>query len=506
MPLHESSVNFQNLIRDLAEMYTFEVSEVVVVELVANALDASASQIIINFDPENKFLTVQDNGAGMTASQFNEYHDFAAGLKTRGTGIGFAGVGAKISFNIANRVITETKSISFKGASNWYLESKKKLVWEDIQTNLIENGTIVKVFFKKESNLAYETTEDIIKLLKRYYLPLFDAKFIDLYNNLGYYSLNLKFIVNDYKIEPSDIINELKLTEVHKFVPKRAGKRIGLGLFGLANLEYPLGENLCGVLHCTHGKVIKADFFNQFPGVLGPKIFGLVEIPGFINFLTTAKTDFIRERGKYKQFEALYNPIRQEFKDWLFKVGVQPLEVTDIDEAKKLEKELTKILDDVPELSEFLGFRGPKNVLRREEAGSILGEVIEGTQQTFPIGEGKIKGRQGIVDIGDASGEAVIEGEEGVEKAEPITRIAKRGPKISFSSNPDRSDLAWVEGNAVIINSAHPSYDKIRSNYLGRRVHCLFAIGAAVQRFMAGPESQQNLMFIDRLMAAWGKK
>lgn len=264
-------------------------------------------------------------------------------------------------------------------------------------------------------------------------------------------------------------------------------------------------QNLCGVLHSTHGKVIKSDFFNQFPSVLRPKIFGLVEIPRFIDFLTTAKTDFIREQGKYKQFEALYNPIWQEFKDWLFKVGVQPLEVTDIDEAKKLEKELTKILDDVPELSEFLGFRGPKDVVREGEAGSILGNVVEGIQKTFPYGEGHKKGGEGIVDVGKETGEAIAQDKEGREKAEAITRTAKRGPKISFASNPDRTDLAWVDGNAIIINSGHQSYDKIQSNYQGRRIHCLFAIWTAVQRFMAGSESQQDLMFIDRLMSAWGK-
>ena len=37
MAVHESSVNFQNLIRDLAEMYPFDISEVVVVELLIPA-------------------------------------------------------------------------------------------------------------------------------------------------------------------------------------------------------------------------------------------------------------------------------------------------------------------------------------------------------------------------------------------------------------------------------------------------------------------------------------
>ena len=110
MATHDCSVNFENLIRDLADMYPFEVGTVVLVELVANALDSKASKISIDFDSRTKVLIVTDNGTGMTASNFDQYHDFAAGLKTRGMGIGFAGVGAKISFNIATRVITETRS------------------------------------------------------------------------------------------------------------------------------------------------------------------------------------------------------------------------------------------------------------------------------------------------------------------------------------------------------------------------------------------------------------
>jgi len=102
MAIHESSINFQNLIRDLAEMYPFDVTEIVVVELIANSLDAKASRILINFDHRRKVLVIEDNGTGMNRSQFDEYHDFAAGLKVRGTGIGFAGLGAKISFNIAS--------------------------------------------------------------------------------------------------------------------------------------------------------------------------------------------------------------------------------------------------------------------------------------------------------------------------------------------------------------------------------------------------------------------
>jgi hypothetical protein len=43
MPLHESNVNFRNLIRDLTDMYIYDVAEVVIIELVVNALDAGAT-------------------------------------------------------------------------------------------------------------------------------------------------------------------------------------------------------------------------------------------------------------------------------------------------------------------------------------------------------------------------------------------------------------------------------------------------------------------------------
>ena len=104
---HESTVNFRNLIRDLADMYPQEVDEVVVVELIANA--PKAKRISIDYSRATNILTITDDGQGMDEAQA-QYHDFAAGLKTRGSGIGFAGVGAKISFNVANRVVTETKS------------------------------------------------------------------------------------------------------------------------------------------------------------------------------------------------------------------------------------------------------------------------------------------------------------------------------------------------------------------------------------------------------------
>jgi hypothetical protein len=508
MAAHESSINYQNLIKDLAEMYPFDVGEVIIVELVANALDAKATTIGIEYDVQQKTLVVSDNGEGMKKPQFDEYHDFAAGLKTRGTGIGFAGVGAKISFNIAKKVVTQTKNKSFSGGSNWYLASKKKLVWEDIEPDqIIEYGTRVEVHFKPDATLPFANTEDIVMLLKKHYMPLMDKQFLDLYETLGIYPGSLKLMVNGKQIDTGNIEKDLGAEKLRIFFPKKAGKRIGYGYFFLSESEYPLGADLSGVLLCTHGKVVKADFFNQFPGILGPKIFGIVEIPEFISFLTTAKTDFMRGKGRNKEFERLYDPIRREFKDWLAELGVQSTEMSNDEEAGKLERELKKLVDELPELADFFGFRSPKQTLQETVKSDILGDMIEGAEGTFPIGSGNTNGNAGPLDVGDEPEKALVESEQtGATPVTPISRTAKKGPKIAFAALKDRIDIAWMDGNHVIINSGHPSYNKVKSDNLARRTHCFFAIGTAIQRFLIEQEQADSMLFVDRLMAAWGKK
>ena len=508
MDRHESSVNFQNLIRDLAEMYPQEVAEVVIVELIANSLDAGATRISIDYNLTQKTLIVADNGQGMDAAQFDQYHDFAAGLKTRGTGIGFAGVGAKISFNIADRVITETVGRRFKGGSDWYMESNKKLVWDEIRpAHLSDNGTRVEVRFRHDITPSYTTRRDLVTLLQRNYLPLLDVDFLKLYEHLGIYSNTFRFIINGEEVSPGNVAEEFIQGKIKKFFPERGGKMVGFGVLGLAEFDYPLGQDICGVLLCTHGKVIKADLFNQFPGTFGPRLFGLVEIRDLVNFLTTSKTDFIRGRGRLREFERLYDPVRQEFKTWLGELGVQQPETGDSDEAARLEREIRQLSEQIPELSEFFGFRSRVSVLQHDRDGETNANIYQGADITFPDGDGTGGKTSGPLEPGDERGESLVENQgNGTTRATPISRRARQGPMITFDSRADRIDLAWVDGNSVVINSGHPSYRKANANPTARRIHSLFAIASAVQRFNTSEDAIDDIMFMDRMMAAWGEK
>ena len=165
------------------------------------------------------------------------------------------------------------------------------------------------------------------------------------------------------------------------------------------------------------------------------------------------------------------------------------------------------ILDDVPELADFFGFRTPKNSLGETNEGPVSASFQDGLQATFPQGTGQAGDGDSPPDMGEDEGLVLIpEDKTGTTKATPISRSSKRGPKIAFREAPEKDELAWVEGNAIVINTAHPCYDKIRSNSLSKNLHNFYAIATAVQRFLGSSDDNWDYMFIDRMMAAWGKK
>lgn len=507
MTSHTSNVNFKNLIQDLADMYPFPIPEAVLTELIANALDAKSKIIKINFDPKRSILIVEDYGSGMVKTQFDEYHDFAARLKTRGSGIGFAGLGAKISFNASTRVITETWSKKFKGGSDWYLESPKKLVWEDIKElkYLDHIGTRVEVFFNPNSEIRHYNEQEFKLSIIRHFLPLFDNEFSKIYDALDMYK-DINFYINDRLIDKFNLEKEFNFEKIKRFVIKSGKKRFGFGAFGLSSKEYPLDENSAGIGLSVYGKIVKFDFMNQYLGEISPKIFGIAEIPPLVKFLNTSKTGFIRHRTTAKEFSRYYESIRYEFKEWLKEIGIKSVGTIGTEDAIKLEQELKKLVNELPELNQLFGLAAKRPSLVSNPKGEIDAEITEGAEITFPDGEGEDKGGEGILDPGASEGTALISSKNGGEKSTPISRKKRRGIRISFIDLPDRNELGWVEGNVVIINSAHPSYLKVNKNNLARKLHNIFSIAVSLDKELKEQEIIEiSDSYINRLMSAWGK-
>jgi len=501
-------------------MYPYSIPEVIITELVANSLDARSELIDISYNYDKKQLVVEDNGLGMSRKQFNEYHDFVAGLKPKGTGIGFAGLGAKISFNIASRVLTETWGSKFKGISNWYLKSQKELVWKELkELNLLKHaGTRVEVYFNSKKGPDFCSHLDLEKILLRHFLPLFDKKFLEIYNTLGFYSENLRFKINGTVIEPFNLEEKFNLGKVKKIFFESRGKRYSYGLFGIASKDSVMGEDASGIGLSVYGKLIQFDFFGQFPGDLGPKIFGIVEVPPFIKFLNTSKTTFIKSRGSLKKFNKFYDPIREQFKEWLKEIGIKPIEAINTEEAMRLEKELKKIIVQIPEISQLFGLKSKVNVTVNDPVGDVKAALEEGVKKTFPDEEsqrkagdleeekanGNLEKSPGISDIGDELGSRLEENIKGQNRASPITRKRKAGVRVSFADRPDRNELAWLERDIIVINNAHSSYRKIKRNNLSRKIHNLFAIAVASNREMQQQGIlKENEFFVDEIMSKW---
>jgi len=75
-------------------------------------------------------VVVVDDGCGMSRRELARYHDLAASTKTRGEGIGFAGVGIKLGLLVAEAVLTETRRGSVHVATRWHLASRQKAPWQ----------------------------------------------------------------------------------------------------------------------------------------------------------------------------------------------------------------------------------------------------------------------------------------------------------------------------------------------------------------------------------------
>jgi HSP90 family molecular chaperone len=125
----ETRVDLLHLLEDLRDAYPGATEETILTEIVANALDSGASAITITVDPAAPALTIVDDGAGMRRRELARYHDIASSTKARGAGIGFAGVGIKLSLLLCHEVDTETRRGKNHVATRWHLASRHKAPW-----------------------------------------------------------------------------------------------------------------------------------------------------------------------------------------------------------------------------------------------------------------------------------------------------------------------------------------------------------------------------------------
>jgi len=120
----ETRVDLLHLLEDLRDAYPGALEETILTEIVANSLDSGARRIRLAADAATAGLVVVDDGSGMRRRELARYHDIASSAKTRGQGIGFAGVGIKLGLLVCEEVLTETRRGKTHVATRWHLASR----------------------------------------------------------------------------------------------------------------------------------------------------------------------------------------------------------------------------------------------------------------------------------------------------------------------------------------------------------------------------------------------
>ncbi|MCB2141287.1 ATP-binding protein [bacterium] len=443
-----SKVNFKKVIEDLRNQFPYGSLTAFVVESLANSIDAEANRIDIFVGKDT--IKILDNGHGMTEEQFIEYHNLASLTKTRGGGIGFAGVGAKIYLDHVYSIYTETKSKKYNSATKWAFHGAIPRYTKEHPQNRVthETGTYVEIKIKNSNDIKKLSPNFVISIIRNHYNAVL----------LGYYG-EKQIIVNNNPVQPFTVSQ--KDIEIEKeFQIKVRSKKIATGY--MIKSKKDVKEEFQGPQIVVHGKTITDWWFRQYP-TYAKHFTGIIRADFLIDIVTTSKSDFDRSTTLWKRFN---RQVAKALGTWLDEIGAKaklPEPSNDLDSlSQKIEKNINKLLDK-PEFSEIanklyqnLRYR---NVSIKNDSGEYKGIEENGGQ--------KVSGTFGSLDLGEGvltSGPdellGIKENDQGEIPVKKVRRRAKSGIKISYVENPDELSEAWIDYSTqtITINQGHPSW------------------------------------------------
>lgn len=488
--MHETKVNLKHLLEDIRDSYTISLEEIIVVELIANALDSGASRLDFFVNKNNRQFAIMDNGQGMRRPLIPQYHNIAATTKIRGRGIGFAGIGAKLSLLISDSVITETKGgYGSRCATQWYLKNETTAPWKYIPFSgrvPYSRGTAVALALPQD-NLPLLTPDFLAKTIYHHYYPLFHWP---LFNAIlkHIYKKGVEFFINQKRIT-APAIKSFKPEVFQIRLGGRSRKLVGMGY--LAKTEVPAKLLFPGLGISTYGKVIKSGW--EWIG-LGPRqdwqIYGLVEVPALAEILTTNKMDFLKDTNSLRKYYRFRKVIQEAVLPVLANFGEQVFSSSQKQEFRSLTNQieiaLRSVLGSFPELVPLLGIRHlRKTGLSFSSPDEPLVGIIDKNDLTVEIPKPKEK---------KSTKESLM------KKKKP----KKKGPRLSigFEEREQNSALARMVEDKIWINTAHPAYLKAQ-NQGYEKYHILFCVGWSLSSFLEDNRSPQA--FIDAFLASWGQ-
>jgi hypothetical protein len=514
----ETRVDLQHLLEDLRDAYPGSIEETILTEIMANSLDSGATRIVFDADPAQRTLTGVDNGSGMQRRDLARYHNIASSSKTRGEGIGFAGVGIKLGLLVCNLVLTETRRGKTHIASAWHMSSRHRAPWKWVTPlGLIsERGTAVRLTL--DNALSPLLDPGFLEMtLRRHFQPLLDPNFDDFM--LGHYPKGIAIEVNGRTMDKQ----HWRAAESAPLEIRLMRRRKPSALGYLIRDDFPLAEERRGLAISTYGKVIRRgwDWLGMTP-TAPERIGGIIEVPELAACLTLNKGDFIRAGARgatYLGFrKAIQEAVGKQLAVWgdsrASSVEAPPREV------RPLQRDLAQVLEnlaiDFPLLGSLveqhaggqkrlpLGVRGSNGDGRAFVSASVAtmaeSEPNSATDATPNSGEATANENPSV---NEASAEFPRQDQTIELASRTITRRpAHYGLDIQFEDRADDIELGRLTESTVWVNRAHPAYRRAQASHsIG--YHIALAVAMALAPLAVEPAYQQG--FITTFLSRWGE-
>jgi hypothetical protein len=512
----ETRVDLLHLLEDLRDAYPGSTEETILTEIVANALDSGATRIALTTDAAAPALTIVDDGRGMKRRELARYHDIASSTKTRGAGIGFAGVGIKIALLVCAEVVTETRRGAVHVASAWHLASRQKAPWHWIPPRglVAERGTAVRL--TPSSALSPLLDPGFVEVvLRRHFAPFFDPALAEMLRQS--YPRGVRFALNDQPLDEARRAGDAAPIAVRL---GRRRKPAGVGY--LVREAAPLAEDDRGLAISTYGKVIKRgwDWLGLAPSA-ADHVRGIIEVPALAESLTLNKADFIRSGSRGATYLAYRKAVQEAVAQQLAVWGDAPVadERARRRAARPVERDLESVLadlaDDFPLLATLVEQRAGGQRRLPAAARSRNGDLIAAGPAPEPV-----------TAIDETIGERAahdVTAPTPAEPAEPseppqtngatsgVGQIASGGRTrrpmryglgIQFEARPDDPELGRLVESTVWINESHPAYRRaVASRAEG--YHVALAVAMALAPLAVEPAKEHG--FVTTFLARWGE-
>ena len=513
----ETRVDLLHLLEDLRDAYPGSIEETILTEIIANALDSGATEITFESDPAQSTLTTVDNGSGMRRRELARYHDVAASAKTRGEGIGFAGVGIKLGLLVCEEVVTETRRGKSHVATSWRLASRHRAPWKWVPPLGLapEQGTAVRL--KVHNALSPLLDPGFLEAsMRRHFQPLLDPTFDEFL--AAHYPEGIAIHVNGHRLEKQRWTAPLQGPLAIRLMRKRKPSAFGY----LVREDVTLPEEQRGLAISTHGKVIRRgwDWLGLTPSA-PERVGGLIEVPGLAACLTLNKGDFIRIGTRGAAYLAFRKGIQEAVSKQLAAWGDARESTEDPrpKEVRPLQRDLAHVLEELagefPLLASLverrsggqkrlpLGSRGKVTDPSAFVTASVMkqGEADENAEEVKepPVGEGA-DGQPGDGVPGHTAAAQehglILPGKGGVRKP------AHYGLDIQFEDRPDDLEIGRLVESTVWVNRSHPAY---RRALVSRTIGYHIALAVVMALAPLAVESANEHGFITAFLSRWGE-